>query len=82
MGSQISYVAPDAFPGWGGISNEILFSDVEAEKELIEDDHIRMLFDFLFKGRKFVRLLLFWPYDFKFIPIETISAIYERFQRI
>lgn len=61
--------------------NGDLFSDeLAAEKELIQDTHIKTLNDF-FQGTK-VRTgqaALFWPYDFEFIPIETISAIYERF---
>ena len=61
--------------------NGDLFSDdLQVEKELIQDDHLRTLHDF-FQGTQ-VRTgqgSLFWPYDFKFIPIETISAIYERF---
>ena len=61
--------------------NGDLFSDdLAAEKELIQDQHIKTLNDF-FQGTN-VRTgqgSLFWPYDFEFIPIETISAIYERF---
>lgn len=61
--------------------NGDLFSDdLQVEKTLIQDDHLRTLHDF-FQGTQ-VRTgqgSLFWPYDFKFIPIETISAIYERF---
>ena len=61
--------------------NGDLFSDdLQFEKELIRDDHLRTLRDF-FQGTQ-VRTgqgSLFWPYDFKFIPIETISTIYERF---
>jgi hypothetical protein len=60
--------------------NGDLFSDdLAAEAELIQDRHIKTLNDF-FQGTN-VRTGqgAFWPYDFKFIPIETISAIYEQF---
>ena len=60
--------------------NGDLFSDdLDAEAELMLDQHIKTLNDF-FQGTT-VRTgqASFWPYDFGFIPIETISAIYERF---
>jgi N-6 DNA Methylase len=60
--------------------NGDLFSDdLTTEAEFIQDQHIKTLDDF-FQGTA-VRTgqRSFWPYDFAFIPIETISAIYERF---
>ncbi|MBK1842054.1 N-6 DNA methylase [Azospirillum sp. YIM B02556] len=60
--------------------NGDLFSDdLTLEKNAIRDVHVETLHDF-FQGKQ-VRTGqgAFWPYDFKFIPIETISAIYERF---
>ncbi|MGC8639747.1 MAG: HsdM family class I SAM-dependent methyltransferase [Isosphaeraceae bacterium] len=60
--------------------NGDLFSDdLAAEADLIDDRHIETLNEF-FRGTK-VRTgqRSFWPYDFGVIPIETISAIYERF---
>ncbi|MGA7500261.1 MAG: N-6 DNA methylase [Isosphaeraceae bacterium] len=60
--------------------NGDLFSDdLAAEADLIDDHHIQTLNEF-FRGIK-VRTgqRSFWPYDFGIIPIETISAIYERF---
>ncbi len=61
--------------------NGDLFSDdLDVEKDTIRAEHITTLHEF-FQGTQ-VRSgqqALFWPYDFKFIPIETISAIYERF---
>ena len=52
---------------------------LDSEAELVLDDHIHGLNDF-FQGTN-VRTgqMSFWPYDFAIIPIETISAIYERF---
>jgi hypothetical protein len=60
--------------------NGDLFSrDLTDEKEMIQDQHIAVLNKF-FQGTDVVTgQAAFWPYDFEFIPIETISAIYERF---
>lgn len=60
--------------------NGDLFSDdLDTEAELILDPQIQTL-DAFFQGTS-VRTgqRAFWPYDFGIIPIETISAIYERF---
>jgi hypothetical protein len=60
--------------------NGDLFSDdLTAEAKSITPRHIQALDDF-FRGTS-VRSgqQSFWPYDFGVIPIETISAIYERF---
>lgn len=64
----------------GGDFNGDLFSDdLDTEERLVTDGHIKILGDF-FQGTN-VRTgqRSFWPYDFGFIPIETISAIYEYF---
>ncbi|MBA3316431.1 MAG: N-6 DNA methylase [Planctomycetaceae bacterium] len=60
--------------------NGDLFShNLEAEAPLILDEHVQILSDF-FQGTTIrTGQKSFWPYDFAFIPIETISAIYERF---
>jgi hypothetical protein len=61
-------------------NGDLFSNDLGAEKELIQDQHITTLNSF-FQGTE-VRTgqgTLFRLYDFKFIPIETISAIYERF---
>lgn len=60
--------------------NGDLFSDnIEIEARLISNQHVAILDDF-FQGTQ-VRTgqRSFWPYDFQYIPIETISAIYEHF---
>ncbi len=60
--------------------NGDLFSDdLGAEASFISMKHFEVLEDF-FRGTD-VRSgqASFWPYDFGVIPIETISAIYERF---
>ena len=60
--------------------NGDLFSDdLISESNKITIKHIKVLGDFfhgtdLEGGQK-----AFWPYDFGYIPIETISAIYEHF---
>ncbi len=53
--------------------------DLDAEKLLIKPSHLSKLI--LFFGGHDVksRQLTFWPYDFKMIPVETISAIYQDF---
>ncbi|MCF8083883.1 MAG: N-6 DNA methylase [Deltaproteobacteria bacterium] len=55
--------------------------DLHAEKKLIRPTHLKKLT--LFLGGHSVksgqRTLGFWAYDFKMIPIETISAIYQDF---
>lgn len=55
--------------------------DLEAERHLIRPSHIEKLT--LFLGGHAVgsgQLTLgFWPYNFKMIPVETISAVYQDF---
>jgi len=54
--------------------------DFTGEKTLINDKHIDVLRRF-FRGDDLDKqqpTLGFWAYDFNFIPIETISAIYEK----
>lgn len=54
--------------------------DADEEVEELENKHIAVLADFragninLQSGQ-----LQFWPYDFRYIPIELISAVYDRF---
>jgi N-6 DNA Methylase len=55
--------------------------DLASECETIQPVHLQSIRQFLngdevHKGQ---RSLGFWAYDFKFIPVETISAIYENF---
>lgn len=58
--------------------------DLDAEKHLIQPSHLNKLI--LFFGGHNVqsgqRSLGFWPYNFKMIPVETISAIYQDFLAI
>ncbi|MFH0725601.1 MAG: N-6 DNA methylase [Pseudomonadota bacterium] len=55
--------------------------DLDAERRLIRPSHFKLLTLFLCgddvgTGQ---RTFGFWPYDFKMIPVETISAIYQDF---
>ena len=60
--------------------NGDLFSDDLAEEErLVHEDHVRTLFDFFHGTDVRTHQERFWPYDFGYIPVETISAIYEHF---
>lgn len=55
--------------------------DIEAERHRVNSSHVETLIQFL-GGHSVAngqRSLGFWPYDFKMIPIETISAIYQDF---
>ena len=64
------------------IFNGSMFAfDLETEKQVLTDDHIRLLQSFLngeHLGSKQLSLG-FWAYDFRIIPIETISSIYQHF---
>uniref|UniRef100_Q11FT3 site-specific DNA-methyltransferase (adenine-specific) n=1 Tax=Chelativorans sp. (strain BNC1) TaxID=266779 RepID=Q11FT3_CHESB len=64
----------------GNDFNGDLFSDdLDAECRKITNKHIEILDDF-FSGTDMRHgQRAFWPYDFGYIPIETISAIYEHF---
>ena len=55
--------------------------DLRGEKDLIQPAHLEAIRRFLNgdEVRKGQRSLGFWAYDFGFIPVETISAIYEDF---
>lgn len=60
--------------------NGDLFSDdLDAEAEYVDETHIKTLSGFFHGTAISSGQQSFWPYDFSIIPIETISAIYERF---
>ena len=60
--------------------NGDLFSDdLDAEARQITNKHIQILNHFFHGTQARSGQQTFWPYDFGFIPIETISAIYEHF---
>ena len=60
--------------------NGDLFSDnINEEEQHINDKHIQTLCEFFHGTQMRTGQSNFWPYDFEYIPIETISAIYEHF---
>lgn len=60
--------------------NGDLFSDdLDTEADLVREQHIATLNDFFHGTNVRTGQGAFWPYNFKLIPIEAISAIYERF---
>lgn len=57
-----------------------LFSDDLGEEErLVHERYVRTLHEFFCGTQVGTGQRRFWPYDFGYIPVETISAIYERF---
>ncbi len=60
-------------------NGDLFNDDLIAEKRLIAVDHVRVIRDFFNGTDPKTGQQSFWPYDFGIIPIETISAIYERF---
>jgi hypothetical protein len=62
--------------------NGSMFDDnLDRERELVQPAHLEAIRRFLNgdQVREHQGSLGFWAYDFKFIPVETISAIYEDF---
>ena len=60
--------------------NGDLFSDnLAAEETLVDASFIGPLYDFFRATNVVTGQGSFWPYDFAAIPVEAISAIYERF---
>ena len=60
--------------------NGDLFSDdLSSEAQLVSSPHIECLDEFFRATSAVTGQRSFWPYDFSAIPIETVSAIYERF---
>ena len=72
----------DLFKSLKGTFNGSMFErDLDEEKKRITPRHMQVITGFL-RGDKIAGLeqsLGFWAYDFKLIPIETISGIYENF---
>ena len=80
--SQRNYLYDDLFSDLKDRFNGNMFDqDLDAEKRRIQPNHLENLI--LFLGGHNVetgqRSLGFWPYNFKMIPVETISAIYQDF---
>ncbi|MBN1575659.1 MAG: N-6 DNA methylase [Chitinispirillaceae bacterium] len=64
-------------------NGDLFTSDLYAENRQIKSDHMTILDD-CFNGKDVEtgQQSLFSLYDFRFIPIETISAIYEHFLKV
>ncbi len=65
----------------GKFNGSMFDQSTEVERARIRDRHIELLVDFL-RGHQVESRQLslgFWAYDFRWIPVETISAIYEEF---
>lgn len=80
--SRINYLYDKLFKRLKKWFNGNMFDqNLDAEKSQISDFHLNSLIQFL--GGHSVssgqRTLGFWAYDFKMIPVETISAIYQDF---
>lgn len=72
----------DLFRKLGRDFNGDLFSDnLDGEERAVHAAHIEPLDDFFHATDVVSGQASFWPYDFAAIPIEAISAIYERFLR-
>lgn len=70
----------DLFRKLGRDFNGDLFSDnLDAEERQVAASYIDPLDDFFRATQATTGQTAFWPYDFGAIPIEAISAIYERF---
>ena len=60
-------------------NGDLFADDLAAESRLIVNKHLQTLAAFFHGTSAKTGQRSFWPYDFGVIPIETISAIYERF---
>jgi len=80
--SQITYLYDELFSDLKDRFNGNMFDqDLDAEKGHIQPNHLEKLILFLggHNVKSGQRTLGFWPYNFKMIPVETISAIYQDF---
>ena len=60
--------------------NGDLFSDDLGEEErIVQEQHVQTLCEFFHGTDVRTHQGRFWPYDFGYIPVETVSAIYEHF---
>ena len=59
--------------------NGDMFPNVKKEKQVITQKHLNLIQDLLFGDVGKQKQLFFYAYQFKIIPIELISSIYEEF---
>lgn len=60
-------------------NGDLFSADLEEESRNIKEEHLNILDHFFHATDVESGQQSFWAYDFGFIPIETISAIYEHF---
>ncbi len=61
------------------LNGDLFSADLKEESRQIKVEHLEILDRFFHGTNVQSGQQAFWPYDFGFIPIETISAIYEHF---
>ena len=59
--------------------NGDMFPDIEQEEQVINQLHLDIIRDLLYANIGSQKKLFFYAYQFKIIPIELISSIYEEF---
>jgi methylase of polypeptide subunit release factors len=60
--------------------NGDMFPVSDEERELVDEEHLTILHELFTVDRQSGgQMFFFWAYNFKFIPIELISSIYEEF---
>ncbi|MFC1783859.1 class I SAM-dependent DNA methyltransferase [Planctomycetota bacterium] len=59
--------------------NGDMFPDIEQEEKAIKQTHLHLIRDLLYGDTGPQKNLFFYAYQFKVIPIELISSIYEEF---
>ena len=59
--------------------NGDMFPDIENEEKAITETHLGLIRDLLYGNAGSEQNLFFYAYQFKIIPIELISSIYEEF---
>ncbi len=60
-------------------NGDLFGDDLSEEERVVQDGHVRTLCEFFHGTDVRTGQGRFWPYDFGYIPVETISAIYEHF---
>src|SRR5947209_3552381 len=59
--------------------NGDIFPVDELERQVVSEEHLRLIQRFLQREDLETGQLSFWPYDFSCVPIELISGIYDTF---
>ena len=60
-------------------NGDLFSNDLGEEERLVQEGHVQTLYEFFHGTDVRTHQGRFWPYDFGYIPVETISAIYEHF---